>query len=77
MDRYEVVYEGMGKFQIYKNDKKWVSTDDKEIAEDLIRVLIISTIAGSPVQIEDDVENSNWRIVWDGSTRSLHFVEND
>ena len=78
MDKYEVKLENSSdgqKFCIYKNGNRWVEFGYKEEVEHLLTLLVLSTSSGEPLEIEDEVANSNFEIVFDAVTQKASLIE--
>ena len=78
MDKYEVKLENTSngqKFHIYRNGNRWVEFGYKEEVEHLLTFLVLSTSSGEPIEIEDEVANSNFEIVFDAVTQKASLVE--
>ena len=78
MDKYEVKLENTSngqKFRIYKNGNRWVEFGYKEEVEHLLTLLVLSTSSGEPLEIEDEVANSNFEIVFDAVTQKASLIE--
>ena len=78
MDKYEVKLENSSdgqKFHIYKNGNRWVEFGYKEEVEHLLTLLVLSTSSGEPLEIEDEVANSNFEIVFDTITQKASLIE--
>ena len=78
MDKYEVKLENTSdgqKFRIYRNGNRWVEFGYKEEVEHLLTFLVLSTSSGEPIEIEDEVANSNLEIVFDAVTQKASLVE--
>ena len=78
MDKYEVKLENSSdgqKFRIYKNGNRWVEFGYKEEVEHLLTLLVLSTSSGESIEIEDEVANSNFEIVFDAVTQKTSLIE--
>ena len=78
MNKYEVKLENSSdgqKFRIYKNGNRWVEFGYKEEVEHLLTLLVLSTSSGEPLEIEDEVANSNFEIVFDAVTQKASLIE--
>ena len=78
MDKYEVKLENSSdgqKFCIYRNGNRWVEFGYKEEVEHLLTLLVLSTSSGEPLEIEDEVANSNFEIVFDAVTQKASLIE--
>lgn len=78
MDKYEVKLENTSngqKFRIYRNGNRWVEFGYKEEVEHLLTLLVLSTSSGEPLEIEDEVANSNFEIVFDAVTQKALLIE--
>ena len=78
MDKYEVKLENTSdgqKFHIYRNGNRWVEFGNKEEVEHLLTLLALSTSSGEPLEIEDEVANSNFEIVFDAVTQKASLIE--
>ena len=78
MDKYEVKLEKTSdgqKFRVYRNGNRWVEFGYKEEVEHLLTLLVLSTSSGEPLEIEDEVANSNFEIVFDAVTQKASLVE--
>ena len=78
MDKYEVKLEKTSdgqKFRVYKNGNRWVEFGYKEEVEHLLTLMVLSTSSGEPLEIEDEVANSNFEIVFDAVTQKASLVE--
>lgn len=78
MDKYEVKLENSSdgqKFRIYKNGNRWVEFGYKEEVEHLLTLLVLSTSSGEPLEIKDEVANSNFEIVFDAVTQKASLIE--
>ena len=78
MDKYEVKLENTSdgqKFCIYRNGNRWVEFGYKEEVEHLLTLMVLSTSSGEPLEIEDEVANSNFEIVFDAVTQKASLIE--
>lgn len=78
MDKYEVEVENTSdgqKFHIYRNGNRWVEFGDKEEVEHLLTLMVLSTLSGEPLEIKDEVANSNFEIVFDAVTQKASLIE--
>lgn len=78
MDKYEVKLENTSdgkRFCIYRNGNRWVGLGYKEDVEHLLTIMILSTSSGKPLEIEDEVANSNLEIVFDAVTQKASLIE--
>lgn len=78
MDKYEVKLENTSngqKFRISRNGNRWVEFGYKEEVEHLLTLLVLSTSSGEPLEIEDEVANSNFEIVFDAVTQKASLIE--
>ena len=78
MDKYEVKLENTSdgqKFRVYRNGNRWVEFGYKEEVEHLLTFMVLSTSSGEPLEIEDEVANSNFEIVFDAVTQKASLVE--
>lgn len=78
MDKYEVKLENTSdcqKFRIYRNGNRWVEFGYKEEVEHLLTLIVLSTSSGDPIEIEDEVANSNFEIVFDAVTQKASLIE--
>lgn len=78
MDKYEVKLENTSdgrKFHIYRNGNHWVEFGNKEEVEHLLTLMVLSTLSGEPLEIKDDVANSNFEIVFDAVTKKASLIE--
>lgn len=78
MDKYEVKLENTSdgqKFHIYRNGNRWVEFGNKEEVEHLLTLMVLSTSSGEPLEIEDEVANSNLEIVFDAVTKKASLIE--
>ena len=78
MDKYEVKLEKTSdgqKFRVYRNGNRWVEFGYKEEVEHLLTLMVLSTSSGEPLEIEDEVANSNFEIVFDAVTQKASLVE--
>ena len=78
MDKYEVKLENTSngqKFCIYRNGNHWIEFGYKEEVEHLLTLLVLSTSSGEPLEIEDEVANSNFEIVFDAVTQKASLIE--
>lgn len=78
MDKYEVKLENTSdgqKFCIYRNGNHWVEFGYKEEVEHLLTLMVLSTSAGEPLEIKDEVANSNFEIVFDAVTQKTSLIE--
>lgn len=78
MDKYEVKLENTSdgqKFHIYRNGNRWVEFGNKEEVEHLLTLMVLSTSSGEPLEIEDEVANSNFEIVFDAVTQKASLIE--
>lgn len=78
MDKYKVEVENTSDgpvFWVRKNGNRWVRQELKKDVEDLLTIMILSTASGSPVEIEDEVANSNLMIVFDTELQRVSLVE--
>ena len=78
MDKYEVKLEKTSdgqKFRVYRNGNRWVEFGYKEEVEHLLTLMVLSTSSGEPLEIKDEVANSNFEIVFDAVTQKASLVE--
>ena len=81
MDKYEVKLENTSngqRFCVYRNGNRWVEFGYKEEVEHLLTLLALlalSTSSGEPLEIEDEVANSNFEIVFDAVTQKASLIE--
>lgn len=78
MDKYEVKLENTSdgqKFHIYRNGNRWVEFGNKEEVEHLLTLMVLSTSSGEPLEIKDEVANSNFEIVFDTVTQKASLIE--
>ena len=78
MDKYKVEVENTSdgqKFRIYRNGNRWVEFGYKEEVEHLLTIMVLSTAEGTPIEIEDDVENSNLLVTFDAHKQRVLLVE--
>ena len=78
MDKYEVKLENTSdgqKFHIYRNGNRWVEFGNKEEVEHLLTLMVLSTSSGEPLEIKDEVANSNFEIVFDAATKKASLIE--
>lgn len=78
MDKYEVEVENTSdgqKFHIYRNGNRWVEFGNKEEVEHLLTLMVLSTLSGEPLEIKDEVANSNFEIVFDAVTQKASLIE--
>lgn len=78
MDKYEVKLENTSdgqKFHIYRNGNRWVGFGNKEEVEHLLTLMVLSTLSGEPLEIKDEVANSNFEIVFDAVTKKASLIE--
>lgn len=78
MDKYEVKLENTSdgqRFCIYRNGNRWVEFGNKEDVEHLLTLMVLSTSAGEPLEIKDEVANSNFEIVFDAVTQKTSLIE--
>ena len=78
MDKYEVKLENTSngqRFCVYRNGNRWVEFGYKEEVEHLLTFLVLSTSSGEPLEIEDEVANSNFEIAFDAVTQKASLIE--
>lgn len=78
MDKYEVKLENTSngkKFCIYRNGNRWVEFGNKEEVEHLLTFMVLSTLSGEPLEIKDEIANSNFEIVFDAVTKKASLIE--
>ena len=78
MDKYKVEIENTSEgsvFRIRKNGNRWVRQELKKDVEDLLTIMVLSTASGKPVDIEDEVENSNLIVTFDVNKQRALLVE--
>lgn len=78
MDKYEVKLENTSdgqKFHIYRNGNHWVEFGCKKEVEHLLTLMVLSTSSGEPLEIKDEVANSNFEIVFDAVTKKASLIE--
>ena len=63
------------RFCVYRNGNRWVEFGYKEEVEHLLTLLVLSTPSGEPLEIEDEVANSNFEIVFDAVTQKALLIE--
>lgn len=78
MDKYKVEVENTSDcpvFWVRKNGNRWVRQELKKDVEDLLTIMVLSTAAGTPIDIEDDVDNSNLIVTFDAHKQKVLLVE--
>ncbi len=78
MDKYKVEIENTSDgtvFWVRKNENRWVRQELKKDVEDLLTIMILSTASGTPVEIEDEVANSNLLVKFDAVTKRVSLIE--
>ena len=78
MDKYKVEIENTSEGQVFwvrKNGNRWVRQELKKDVEDLLTIIVLSTASGKPVDIEDEVENSNLIVTFDVNKQRALLVE--
>lgn len=78
MDKYKVEVENTSDgtvFWVRKNGNRWVRQELKKDVEDLLTIMVLSTAAGTPIDIEDDVDNSNLIVTFDIHKQRVLLVE--
>ena len=78
MDQYEVKLENTSngqRFCVYRNGNRWVEFGYKEEVEHLLTLMVLSTLSGEPLEIKDEVANSNFEIVFDAVTKKASLIE--
>lgn len=78
MDKYKVEVENTSDgtvFWVRKNRNRWVRQELKKDVEDLLTIMVLSTAAGTPIDIEDDVDNSNLIVTFDAHKQRVLLVE--
>lgn len=78
MDKYKVEIENTSEGQVFwvrKNGNRWVRQELKKDVEHLLTLMVLSTSAGEPLEIEDEVANSNLEIVFDAVTQKASLIE--
>lgn len=78
MDKYKVEVENTSDgsaFWVRKNGNRWVRQELKKDVEDLLTIMVLSTAAGTPIDIEDEVENSNLTVTFDVHKQRVSLVE--
>ena len=78
MDKYKVEIENTSEgtvFWVRKNGNRWVRQELKKDVEDLLTIIVLSTASGKPVDIEDEVENSNLIVTFDVNKQRALLVE--
>lgn len=78
MDKYKVEVENTSDgpvFWVSKNGNRWVRQELKKDVEDLLTIMVLSTAEGTPIEIEDDVANSNLMVTFDALTQRVLLVE--
>lgn len=78
MDKYEVKLENTSdgqKFHIYRNGNRWVEFGNKEVVEHLLTLMVLSTLSGEPLEIKDEIANSNFEVVFDAVTKKASLIE--
>ena len=78
MDKYKVEVENTSDglvFWVRKNENHWVRQELKKDVEDLLTIMVLSTAAGTPIDIEDDVDNSNLMVTFDAHKQRVLLVE--
>ena len=78
MDKYKVEIENTSEVQVFwvrKNGNRWVRQELKKDVEDLLTIMVLSTASGKPVDIEDEVENSNLIVIFDVNKQRALLVE--
>ena len=78
MDKYEVKLENTSngqRFCVYRNGNRRGEVGDKEEVEHLLTLMVLSTLSGEPLEIKDEVANSNFEIVFDAVTQKASLIE--
>lgn len=78
MDKYKVEIENTSDgpvFWVRKNGNRWVRQELKRDVEDLLTIMVLSTASGEAIEIEDEVDNSNLRVEYDGPKHRVSLVE--
>lgn len=78
MDKYKVEIENTSDgtvFWVRKNGNRWVRQELKKDVEDLLTIMVLSTAAGTPIDIEDEVENSSLIVTFDVNKQRALLVE--
>lgn len=78
MDKYKVEIENTSDgtvFWVRKNGNHWVRQELKKDVEDLLTIMVLSTAAGTPIDIEDEVENSSLIVTFDVNKQRALLVE--
>ena len=78
MDKYEVKLENISngqRFCVYRNGNRWVEFGYKEEVEHLLTFMVLSTLSGEPLEIKDEIANSNFEIVFDTVTKKASLIE--
>ena len=78
MDKYEVKLENTSngqRFCVYRNGNRWVEFGNKEEVEHLLTFMVLSTLSGEPLEIKDEIANSNFEIVFDAVTKKASLIE--
>lgn len=78
MDKYEVKLENSSdgqKFHIYRNGNHWVEFGCKKEVEHLLTLMVLSTSSGEPLEIKDEVANSNLKVEFDSHKQKVLLVE--
>ena len=78
MDKYEVKLENTSdgqRFCVYRNGNRWVEFGYKEEVEHLLTFMVLSTLSGEPLEIKDEIANSNFEIVFDAVTKKASLIE--
>lgn len=78
MDKYKVEVENTSDgsaLWVRKNGNRWVRQELKKDVEDLLTIMVLSTAAGTPIDIEDEVENSNLTVTFDVHKQRVSLVE--
>ena len=78
MDKYEVKLENTSdgqRFCVYRNGNRWVEFGYKEEVEHLLTFMVLSTLSGEPLEIKDEIANSNFEVVFDAVTKKASLIE--
>ena len=78
MDKYEVKLENTSngqRFCVYRNGNRWGEFGYKEEVEHLLTLWALSTSSREPLEVEDEVANSKFEIVFDAVTQNASLIE--
>ena len=74
MDKYAVKYEvDNDSWKVFKNGEFWGLFADEQACKEIVNLLVLGTITGVPVEIDDKIEGTNLKIEYDSKLQIVDF----